>query len=75
MPTTRWPMSTPLTAEGTTHGFERGYDAFLGDPFGAETVAGNLGVTVGLAGLGVAQGPKIKKAAGIAPGGSLTLLQ
>jgi len=21
------------TAEGTTHGFERGYDAFLGDPF------------------------------------------
>ncbi len=31
-----------LTAEGTTHGFERGYFAFLGDPFGAEPVAGNL---------------------------------
>jgi hypothetical protein len=38
-----------LTAEGTTHGFERGYDAFLGDPFGAETVANNLDVTVSLA--------------------------
>jgi hypothetical protein len=30
-----------LTAEGTTHGFERGYDAFLGDPFGSEVVSGN----------------------------------
>jgi hypothetical protein len=38
-----------LTAEGTTHGFERGYDAFLGDPFGAEIVADNLGVTVAIA--------------------------
>lgn len=38
-----------LTAEGTTHGFEQGYDAFLGDPFGTETVADNLGVTVALA--------------------------
>jgi hypothetical protein len=38
-----------LTAEGTTHGFERGYDAFLGDPFGAEIVADNLGVTAALA--------------------------
>jgi hypothetical protein len=38
-----------LTAEGTTHGFERGYDAFLGDPFGVNTVSGNLGVTVTLA--------------------------
>lgn len=38
-----------LTAEGTTHGFERGYDAFLGDPFGFDTVTGNLGVTVTLA--------------------------
>ncbi|HEY7387665.1 MAG TPA: hypothetical protein VH640_04105 [Bryobacteraceae bacterium] len=38
-----------LTAEGTTHGFERGYDAFLGDPFGADVVTGNLGVTVALA--------------------------
>jgi hypothetical protein len=35
-----------LTAEGTTHGFERGYDAFLGDPFGAEVIADNLTVTV-----------------------------
>jgi len=38
-----------LTAEGTTHGFERGYDAFLGDPFGVDIVADNLGVTVALA--------------------------
>jgi len=35
-----------LTASGTTHGFEHGYDAFLGDPFGAETVRDNLTVTV-----------------------------
>jgi hypothetical protein len=39
-----------LTAEGTTHGFERGYDAFLGDPFGVDVVANNLIVTVALAG-------------------------
>ena len=38
-----------LTAEGTTHGFERGYYAFLGDPFGGEVVAGNLRETVGVA--------------------------
>ncbi|MGA7240753.1 MAG: hypothetical protein WBY44_34030 [Bryobacteraceae bacterium] len=38
-----------LTAEGTTHGFERGYDAFLGDPFGTEIVADNLRATVTLA--------------------------
>ena len=38
-----------LTAEGTTHGFERGYDAFLGDPFGVDVVSGNLAVTVSLA--------------------------
>jgi hypothetical protein len=31
-----------LSAQGTTHGFERGYFAFLGDPFGAEAVTGNL---------------------------------
>jgi hypothetical protein len=35
-----------LTAEGTTHGFERGYFAFLGDPFGAEVVTGNLVETI-----------------------------
>jgi len=35
-----------LTAEGTTHGFERGYDAFLGDPFGVDVVTDNLTVTV-----------------------------
>ena len=40
-----------LTAEGTTHGFEHGYLAFLGDPFGAEVVGDNLGVTVALADL------------------------
>jgi len=37
-----------LTAQGTTHGFERGYDAFLGDPFGVQTVADNLSATVAL---------------------------
>ena len=36
-----------LTAQGTTHGFERGYYAFLGDPFGAESTTGNLSETVG----------------------------
>jgi hypothetical protein len=35
-----------LTAEGTTPGFERGYDAFLGDPFGVDVVGRNLSVTV-----------------------------
>jgi PEP-CTERM motif len=38
-----------LTAQGTTHGFERGYDAFLGDPFGGEAFTDNLSVTVALA--------------------------
>ena len=38
-----------LTAEGTTHGFEHGYLAFLGDPFGVDVVGDNLGVTVALA--------------------------
>jgi len=36
-----------LTAQGTTHGFERGYYAFLGDPFGAEVTTGNLSETIG----------------------------
>jgi hypothetical protein len=31
-----------LTAQGTTHGSEQGYVAFLGDPFGADVTAGNL---------------------------------
>jgi hypothetical protein len=39
-----------FTAEGTTHGFERGYDAFLGDPFGVDVVTDNLTVTVSAAG-------------------------
>jgi PEP-CTERM motif len=38
-----------LTAEGTTHGFERGYDAFLGDPFGVNVITNNLSVTAALA--------------------------
>ena len=38
-----------LTAEGTTHGFERGYDAFLGDPFGVDVITDNLRVSVALA--------------------------
>jgi hypothetical protein len=36
-----------LTAQGTTHGFERGYFAFLGDPFGDDVVTGNLIETIG----------------------------
>jgi len=35
-----------LTAQGTTHGFERGYFAFLGDPFGGEVTTGNLTETI-----------------------------
>jgi hypothetical protein len=35
-----------LTAQGTTHGFERGYFAFLGDPFGGEVTTGNLTQTI-----------------------------
>ena len=35
-----------LTASGTTHGFERGYFAFLGDPFGADVIGDNLIATV-----------------------------
>jgi hypothetical protein len=47
-----------LTAEGTTHGFERGYDAFLGDPFGVEKVTNNLDVTVSLADVGPSPVPE-----------------
>jgi hypothetical protein len=36
-----------LTAQGTTHGFERGYDAFLGDPFGADLITDSLSGTLG----------------------------
>jgi hypothetical protein len=38
-----------LTAEGTTHGFERGFQASIGDPFGADVVTNNLTTTVSLA--------------------------
>jgi hypothetical protein len=31
-----------LTAQGTTHGAEQGYVAFLGDPFGSDVTSGNL---------------------------------
>jgi hypothetical protein len=31
-----------LTAEGTTHGGEQGFVAFLGDPFGLDVISGNL---------------------------------
>jgi hypothetical protein len=31
-----------LTADGTTHGAEQGYVAFLGDPFGSDVTSGNL---------------------------------
>jgi len=35
-----------LTAEGTTRGFERGYFAFVGDPFGGDVIPGNLKQTI-----------------------------
>ncbi len=35
-----------LTAEGTTHGFERGYFAFVGDPFSGNAIGDNLSVTI-----------------------------
>jgi hypothetical protein len=35
-----------LTAQGTTHGFERGYFAFVGDPFGENVTTGNLTETI-----------------------------
>lgn len=35
-----------LTAQGTTHGFERGYYAFVGDPFGEGAAAGKLTETI-----------------------------
>ncbi|HTO44405.1 MAG TPA: PEP-CTERM sorting domain-containing protein [Burkholderiales bacterium] len=35
-----------LTAQGTTHGFERGYFAFLGDPFGGDVITDNLRETI-----------------------------
>ena len=34
-----------LTAQGTTHGAEQGYMAFLGDPFGLDVTSGNLILT------------------------------
>jgi PEP-CTERM motif len=34
-----------LTAQGTTHGAEQGYMAFLGDPFGVDVTSGNLILT------------------------------
>lgn len=37
-----------LTAQGTTHGFERGYGAFIGDPFGVNVITDNLTFTVAL---------------------------
>jgi PEP-CTERM motif len=38
-----------LTAQGTTHGRERGFYAFLGDPFGVDIVGGNLSPIITLA--------------------------
>lgn len=48
-----------LTAQGTTHGFERGYDAFLGDPFGADAITDNLRVTVVAASVPEASTPSL----------------
>jgi hypothetical protein len=38
-----------LTAQGTTHGGEQGYVAFLGDPFGLEVTPDNLILSIGSA--------------------------
>ena len=35
-----------LTAQGTTHGAEQGYMAFLGDPFGVDVTSGNLVLSI-----------------------------
>jgi hypothetical protein len=35
-----------LTAQGTTHGAEQGYMAFLGDPFGLDVTSGNLVLSI-----------------------------
>ena len=37
-----------LTAQGTTHGGEQGYVAFLGDPFGSDVISGNLVLSIAL---------------------------
>lgn len=37
-----------LTAQGTTQGYEHGYQAFLGDPFGVSITSGNLVPTITL---------------------------
>lgn len=37
-----------LTAQGSTNGYEHGYQAFLGDPFGVNIVSGNLVPTITL---------------------------
>jgi hypothetical protein len=42
-----------LVAQGTTHGAEQGFVAFLGDPFGQDVVAGNLVLGTGSAAPGV----------------------
>jgi hypothetical protein len=42
-----------LTAQGTTHGAEQGYVAFLGDPFGLETTPDNLILSTGDVDVGV----------------------
>jgi hypothetical protein len=35
-----------LTAQGTTHGAEQGFMAFLGDPFGLDVTSGNLVLSI-----------------------------
>lgn len=46
-----------LQARGTTNAGERGYHAFIGDPFGVETVSGNLRSRITLADPGAGPGP------------------
>jgi hypothetical protein len=60
-----------LTAQGTTHGFERGYFAFLGDPFGGEPVTGNLTETLVTA----TDAPEANTCALILPGFAALLLR
>lgn len=44
-----------LQVSGSTKGFERGYHAFIGDPFGVNLVSGNLATTVTVVNASVAE--------------------
>ena len=52
-----------LTAQGTTHGFERGYFAFVGDPFGEDVITGNLIETLDASGDAATDAPEANTSA------------